>query len=109
MIYRLSEVPPSLNMMFHYVRKGRVLTKEYREWRKAMSKELLPVTPLKCEKYSLEIQVPRKTRGDIDNRIKAISDLLVEVGATPDDRHMDECRIVRADIDETIIEVVGLA
>jgi len=36
--------------------------------------------------YSVDIRVP-KTRGDIDNRIKAILDFLVRVGLTLDDRH----------------------
>jgi Holliday junction resolvase RusA-like endonuclease len=35
-------------------------------------------------------------RGDGDNRIKPISDFLVDLKMTPDDRHCQEFRIVRA-------------
>lgn len=108
MIYKISQVPPSLNSMYMYLRKGRVTTREYEAWKTAMGKELLPIQPIKSEKYALYIQIPRKTRGDIDNRIKAISDLLVSVGATPDDRHMDRLQIERADIDCVKIEVAEM-
>jgi Holliday junction resolvase RusA-like endonuclease len=35
-------------------------------------------------------------RGDGDNRIKPVSDLLVDLKLTPDDRHCQEFRIVRS-------------
>lgn len=111
MIYKLSQTPPSLNMSSKNRSgkgKGRYSTPEYTAWQKLSGYELLPIKPIKTDKYALYIQIPRKTRGDIDNRIKAVSDLLVKHGATPDDCHMDFCQIERADIDYTRVEVVEI-
>lgn len=37
--------------------------------------------------YALVLRLPAAMRGDVSNRIKAVEDLLVKHGVTPDDRH----------------------
>jgi len=56
-------------------------------------------------KYELLIQVPEWLFGDIDNRIKAVSDLLVEHRLVKDDRHAWRVTIERAKIDECNVQL----
>jgi Holliday junction resolvase RusA-like endonuclease len=46
--------------------------------------------------YNLDIQVCANLRGDLDNRIKAIADLLVEHQITPDDAKAQRVTIWRS-------------
>jgi Holliday junction resolvase RusA-like endonuclease len=48
------------------------------------------------QKYRLTIDVPENMRGDIDNRNKAVLDLLVNLGLTPDDRHCQSVTVRRS-------------
>jgi Holliday junction resolvase RusA-like endonuclease len=45
----------------------------------------------------IKLPVPTATRGDIDNRTKAILDLLVSRALTVDDRHCQHVSVWRAD------------
>lgn len=100
-------LPPSTNALFLNVHgKGRVKTPAYKAW--LVEAGLL----LKIQRpepvvgpYQLEIRVPRKMRGDIDNRLKGASDLLVTYGIIPDDKHAQRISIARADVTEMEIEV----
>jgi len=49
--------------------------------------------------YSLRVLLPEKMRGDCDNRLKAVSDFLVSLKFTPDDRH---CMRVSAERDSSV-------
>lgn len=79
----LLPAPPSVNELFFNRggagRVGRGVTKEYRQWRLAsghtmMAQRLRPVTG----PVSIEVVIDRSCRNDLDNCLKAISDLLVE-------------------------------
>ena len=88
-------IPPSTNGLFATVGRRRVITSAYRGWRERAGWELTiskskPVTG----PYKLTILLPARMRGDLDNRVKATSDLLVSLGLTPDD-HL--CVSVRAE------------
>lgn len=48
-------------------------------------------------RWALVVEVPKKMRGDVDNRIKAVSDLLVSHGVVTDDKHAFFMGAVRSD------------
>lgn len=81
--------PPSLNALTKNVYgKGRSKTKDYDQWLWDAGWELKRQRP-KCVtgEYALDLFVPPSTR-DVDNHCaKAVGDLLVKHGVTPDDKH----------------------
>lgn len=80
-------VPPSSNNLFANGRRGRFKTAEYKSWidEAGWTVKAQKPTPVKGP-YKLFITVP-KIRGDLGNREKAVSDLLVSLGLIDDDRH----------------------
>lgn len=90
MISFLLSTPPSINRMFRNVAGvGRVKTGAYRDWAKEAMQDMMaqragqtvPRPPV-----AVTITVPdSKGRGDIDNRIKAVLDCLVNMGVLEDD------------------------
>jgi len=84
-------VPPSTNNLYLNVRGhrgGRIKAPRYRLWLKQAGLELLVQRPRPVHgPYRLSIELPRSTRGDVGNREKAISDLLVAHGLIDDDRY----------------------
>lgn len=105
--YRLTTAPPSLNNATPTVGKRRVKSARYKAWIMAAGLELKKQNiRMVGSPYGINIDVGRKlSKADIDNLIKPISDLLVKMGATPDDRKMDEVSIARADRDDVLIRV----
>lgn len=88
-------VPPSVNQMYGNRQgrgRGRYKTKAYKDWIEAAGWQIKAqrVTPVDS-KYRMFLSLP-KIRGDADNRLKGVSDLLVALGLTPDDRHCVEFR-----------------
>lgn len=90
-------IPPSVNRLYYTSHR---LTKEHRGFREEIwekwykkGKPRLGGGP-----FTVEIVVPRKTRGDCDNRVKAVLDALAKFGATPDDRFADAPTCKRGDI-----------
>lgn len=85
--YFILPMPPSANGLFaNFKGRGRIKSEQYTKWTHDAGWRLKSQKPGKIDgKYQLSIVVPAKTRGDIDNRIKAISDLLVEHGVVQDD------------------------
>lgn len=85
--------PPSVNHMFFNVPgKGRVKSNAYRVWRSAAGWDIKAAKP---EKFNGPVEVlitlERKTmRGDIDNRIKAILDVLVDMDVLVDDKQVEK-------------------
>jgi Holliday junction resolvase RusA-like endonuclease len=106
-------IPTSTNAL-HRVGAGRVSAKtgikakaslyrseDYAKWRTAAGGEILlqrpklPVRSLPNGPYGLELHVPLDDAGDTDNRSKAVSDLLVDMAMTPDDKQMHDCYVSR--------------
>lgn len=87
----LLTIPPSVNGAWRNVAgKGRVKSKKYTAWQKAAGWELLLQKPRKViGPYEIRIILGnKKNRGDADNRIKALVDLVVKQGIVEDDRRM---------------------
>ena len=87
-------IPPSVNALYGNRRggkgKGRFKTAAYKAWL-TQSDNWILIQWRKIKRldspYSVTVRVP-KTRGDIDNRLKALVDYLVSRKIVPDDRHM---------------------
>lgn len=90
-------VPPSLNMCFSNAPgRGRVKTPVYRAWIEEAGWMLASQRPGKIQgPYQAIIRLPENTRGDIDNRAKAVLDLMVKHKITPDDRHLHKLVVER--------------
>src|SRR5262245_10221330 len=102
--YTLS-VPPSLNNAFFNVRgRGRVKSSVYRYWLARTAWEIAAQRQGCCGGgFTVEIVLPRRTRGDIDNRCKGILDALTMGGAVRDDRDCRCLTIRRADVDQLVV------
>jgi Holliday junction resolvase RusA-like endonuclease len=84
---------PSVNAMYGNRSgggRGRFIMPAYRAWKRRAGYELdlariAPVTG----PWRLAVDLPAAARGDADNYVKALADLLVAHRITPDDRHME--------------------
>lgn len=110
--YILTSAPPSLNNAFVNVGRGRKKSAAYKAWLRGAGWELkaqgvMPgKVPVVSGPYGLDITLGRAlTRADVDNLIKPISDLLVKMGATDDDRRMDEVSIRFSDVPHVSVRV----
>jgi Holliday junction resolvase RusA-like endonuclease len=80
-------VCPSVNKCFANSVKGRRKTRAYTSWARGELKALIAqrAKPIGVP-ANISITLPIKTRGDCDNRIKPVVDLLVRAGVLQDDR-----------------------
>lgn len=88
---------PSVNQM--YPGKGRRYKSGlYRNWISTAGWHIRASRPppLRMVPFSVRILVPEQMRGDPDNRIKAILDLLVRNGVTPDDKYVHKVSVERS-------------
>ena len=94
-------LPPSVNSIFPTRRDngGRTKSKAYTDWlhtagwevrRQAVGSSSRIAGP-----YVLAIYVNEAMRGDLDNRVKPISDLLCDLAITDDDKHMHSLHVHR--------------
>lgn len=86
-VITLSELPPSTNALFANSSRGRFKTPAYKAWISTAGWELREQRPKTVAgAYALEMRFGRKNkRRDLDNTIKAVSDLLVEHRVVEDD------------------------
>lgn len=87
MIYIVS-TPPSVNSLYVNLKKGgRRKSDAYVNWISGNLKALIAqrAKPI-LSRAKVAITLPKTTRGDCDNRIKACLDLLVRAGILQDDR-----------------------
>lgn len=109
-------VPPSVNAMWCNRNggggKGRYRSKKYCQWIEDASKMLLAqgIEELPFKRLSLAIYIARPSkRCDVDNRIKAIPDLLQKCNVIRDDSLIDKISIEwLGKDDESYIEISGL-
>lgn len=88
MILSLPIPPSDNNLFFNLPGRGRAKSKHYRDWLKQAKQWALMQKPWGAVSgpYRLAISIP-KVSGDVPNRGKAVTDFLVGLGVTPDDRH----------------------
>lgn len=95
-------VPPSSNMAYRNVPGvGRVKTSDHKAWKReagiiAKLQFRQQGSPVIGKPYRMMIKVNINRRGDIMNREKLLTDLLVELGIIPDDCWCDEITIYRS-------------
>lgn len=97
-------VPPSVNNLYsNRPGRGRYKTSAYRRWIVEADGWYMTQKPLRLPSiigpYTASIRIPEDTRGDIDNRGKAILDYLVRVALTSDDKMCRKIEIERAPLD----------
>jgi Holliday junction resolvase RusA-like endonuclease len=88
--------PPSVNGLYRNVAgRGRVKTLRYRTWIRAAGNEINAQRPLEpiSGPYVAEITVD-KGRADLDGLAKGPLDLLVALGLTPDDKHLQRLTMI---------------
>lgn len=99
-------VPPSVNGMYRNVAGvGRVKTTDYKNWITHAGTLLNIARPVPFGKARVQIgiMIPEKTRGDLDNRVKAIQDLFVAHKVIEDDTQIWRLLVERhADADVLI-------
>ena len=79
--------PPSTNNLFLNARKGRILSPEYRAWRKEAGWALqTQKPPALTTRVILTIDLDDTKQGDCANREKAVTDLLVAHKVIPGDQ-----------------------
>lgn len=86
-------LPPSTNNLFRNVNgKGRVKTDDYKAWQEAAGWALKAQRPTPIAgPVSISISIYRASKAsDLDNRIKAVLDLIVEHSVIDDDRNVQE-------------------
>jgi Holliday junction resolvase RusA-like endonuclease len=91
-------LPPSTNNMFINAKngKGRFLSPAYKAWRKSAAEALdicawdMPAPP-----YGVTIRVNVNHQSDIDNRTKAVLDLLVEHKVLTGDQWVNALHVYR--------------
>lgn len=90
-------LPPSTNKLFANVPgKGRIRTKAYKQWRHDAGWELKAQRPTPVAgNVAVAIHVPQSMRGDVDNRLKALLDLLVAHHVIEDDRLVSKLIVER--------------
>ncbi len=94
-------IPPSTNALFLNNGRGhgRRVSPAYSAWHWAALQALRGhvYEAIVEGKWRMTVRVPRAMRGDVDNRIKAVSDFLVDHHVTLDDKHCDHAEALRDD------------
>lgn len=119
-VITLAEPPPSVNNIFlNAAGKGRLKTKHYKAWLDATGWEVKAQNSRRIAgRVMVDITCRRISgRCDIDNRIKAILDLLVGLYIIDDDQYVEEvrarwggdvpCRIVITEAAIGLVEVAA--
>lgn len=93
-------MPPSTNGLFSTFKGRRIITRAYKAWKLAAAEALGPQyaaygAPSVHRPVHLKIVLGMGYRGDIANREKAITDLLVANIDMPDDRYIERLVIER--------------
>ena len=105
-------LPPSLNGAYATVMRGKTplrvpsagLAKFKRDAARALLAQKRPADPLRG-KVQITLRIER-TRGDLDNRIKAILDALKDARVIADDRQVEQIDVAWCDVTEGAIATV---
>jgi Holliday junction resolvase RusA-like endonuclease len=103
----LPVAPSTNNLFFNVPGRGRIKSTEYNRWlcdAGVLLKQQSPAAMMGA--VEVTIRIPEKTRGDLDNRIKAPLDLLVKHGVIEDDRFVRGIYVSRHNCEQMEIEVI---
>lgn len=100
-------LPPSTNKLWKPINDGpsarTVSSRDYRAWQKLAGGEIIAQRPKWAARslpfdwsYSVLIELPVAMKGDVANREKALTDLLVRALIVPDDQYCDDTRQMRS-------------
>ncbi len=100
MIHLTLPWPPGVNNLYATVGKRRIMSKRYTAWREeagwlARAQRLPKV--IGPYRISIVFDRPDKRKTDLDGRAKAIIDLLVKIGMTPDDHLLESLTLSWSD------------
>lgn len=106
--------PPSANRMFlrQMTRKGkRRLSPEYTSWRDTagweVKMQIIGMKPIDT-KFDVVIEVPIRSRVDVDNNLKPILDLAQNMGVITNDRNANRITISPADREDCMAAFYAL-
>lgn len=108
-------MPPSSNNLFATFNGRRIVSREYKAWRKAAGDTLGAQyarygTPELSKPIHVHIRLNLNHQSDIGNREKAITDLLVATLDMPDDRYIDRIVIERdRAVEAAVVTIEGCA
>lgn len=89
------DIPPSLNNAYgNRAKGGRYLKPEAAAWKRGAARLIsISVRPSRAltGPYEVDLFLPAKMQGDVDNRLKLALDALVMSGRVPDD-----CKVTKA-------------
>jgi Holliday junction resolvase RusA-like endonuclease len=88
MMYYLVPWPPSVNQYWRAVKGRNILSEKARKWKKLAEQQLMTQKIEMMEGPAviiIHLYPPTRRKYDIDNRVKAILDLLVKCGIIEDD------------------------
>jgi crossover junction endodeoxyribonuclease RusA len=104
-------LPPSVNALYRNVPGvGRVKTKRYKAWQAEAGWALAPhLRGHKTITGDVRVNIILKRRGDIDNKCKALLDLLTTHGVYADDKQVCALSIQAGDIEGCVIEVEAVS
>lgn len=109
----LLPMPPSLNNIYATVGKRRVKIESYTAWQEqsawVIAKEVSPRDFRIGGPVNVEIDLPHKMRGDIDNRVKPILDALVASGRIDDDRNVVSLHVTKGRQASDVLVTVSAA
>lgn len=89
-------LPPSLNNAFVNSRSGRYRSPAYKAWQKAAADHLtLQSWDMPTPPYGVTIRLNINHRSDVDNRAKAVLDLLVKHGVLTGDQWVNALHVYR--------------
>lgn len=81
-------LPPSLNNAYvNAPGRGRIATPFFKQWKRDAGWRIREQRPQRgTGPFKITLLLPDGMRGDVDNRLKPVLDVLVENRVTPDDR-----------------------
>ena len=109
-IIKLSEPPPSLNNAYVTIGRKRIKSRRYRKWLAQSGWEILSQRA-GCVggPWAIDIALPANLRGDPDNRIKGILDVLVRQGVVDDDKFCQRINIARTKTTSGVVLTISQA
>ena len=92
--------PPSANHYWRHVGPKVLISKQGRDYRKAVEAAAFPVGAPQSDRLSVKVRLfpPDRRRRDLDNTLKPLLDACTHAGLWLDDSQIDELTIVRGEV-----------